>query len=159
MKKYKLIKWYPSLPKNWKIGMIVGMGDRNWGYSPISSIEYNKCLDNNEVENNPEFWEKVESPLFITKDNISKYFGDTYYYIVENDRGIIPHAWEILEGIITWQNPEKSPLGKVNFHDLKKAEQYIKENKPQYSEKDMLSFGKYIGGKLSFSNPENDLTL
>lgn len=59
MKKYKLLKWYPSLPRDWKIGMNVGMGDRNWGYSPTSSIEYDKCLDNKEVENNPEFWEEI----------------------------------------------------------------------------------------------------
>ena len=27
MKQYKLIKWYPSLQKDWEVGMIVGLED------------------------------------------------------------------------------------------------------------------------------------
>lgn len=242
------------------------MGDRNWGYSPTSSIEYDKCLDNKEVENNPEFWEEIiekdyeiiqfvctekrgkekvgtrltkqpngsfwispefteekmltlnhysiysikrlsdgeiftigdtvdyihksyyspwkidnffikkntllarsessliceyikdlkhiKTPIFVTEDNISKYFNDSYYYIVENDRAIIPYAWEVLANTVTWQNPLKVPLGKIQFHNLEKAKQYIEENKPIYSKKDMLNFGKYVGAVLNFTNPE-----
>lgn len=60
MKKYKLIQKYPSLARDWEPGMEVGLGDRNYGYSPCSG-NYTDCrkLDNTEVENNPEFWEEV----------------------------------------------------------------------------------------------------
>jgi hypothetical protein len=60
MKKYKLIQKYPSLARDWEPGMEVGTGDRNYGYSPCSG-NYTDCrkLDNNEVENNPEFWQEV----------------------------------------------------------------------------------------------------
>lgn len=60
MKNYKLIKKYPSLPSDWELGMEVGMGDRNWGYSPCFMNYFDKCLETKEVENNPEFWELVE---------------------------------------------------------------------------------------------------
>lgn len=60
MKKYKLVQKYPSLASDWEPGMEVGLGDRNYGYSPCSG-NYTDCrkLDNNEVENNPEFWQEV----------------------------------------------------------------------------------------------------
>ena len=60
MKKFKLLQLYPSLPNDWKVGMEVGLGDRNYGYSPCAGnyTDYKK-LDNPEVENNPEFWEEV----------------------------------------------------------------------------------------------------
>jgi hypothetical protein len=60
MKEYKLIKKYPSLPEDWEEGMVVGLGDRSYMYSTCSSkySDYKK-LNNSEVENNPEFWEKI----------------------------------------------------------------------------------------------------
>ena len=59
-KKYKLLKKYPSLPSTWEEGMIVGVGDRHWGFSPESLKYYHRIIGNDEVENNPEFWEKVK---------------------------------------------------------------------------------------------------
>jgi hypothetical protein len=54
MSSYKLKKWYPSLPEDWKIGDTItkcsaGYYDR-MGSSKIYSAE---------VENNPEFWEEI----------------------------------------------------------------------------------------------------
>lgn len=60
MAQYKLKKWYPGLPKDWKVGTIVGQGDRGpWAnYSPVNSCIINHYIDRSEVENNPEYWEK-----------------------------------------------------------------------------------------------------
>jgi len=58
---YKLIKKYPSLPKDWEVGMIIGQGDRGtYGdFSPCDSKYRNSyiiCLD---VINYPEFWQPL----------------------------------------------------------------------------------------------------
>lgn len=85
-KEYKLLKKYPSLATDWEVGMKVGLGDRNYGYSPCAG-NYSDCrkLDNSEVENNSEYWELVmekeyEILSFYNKDNKSMYFlkGDRY---------------------------------------------------------------------------------
>lgn len=82
----------------------------------------------------------VKSPdkMFTTYDNVDIYTGDLYYYIVKHDRGIIPHAWEVLKHKVDWNNPSKPPLGSVQFNSDYKAEEYIKENKPKYSDKQVL---------------------
>jgi len=60
MNKYKLKKWYPSLPKDWEVGMEVGIGDRSYGnYSPCNGKYKDFYICAEIVENNPEFWEKV----------------------------------------------------------------------------------------------------
>jgi hypothetical protein len=78
MNKYKLIEYYPTLPKNWVEGMEVGQGDRTDGtYSPTDS-QYEPSgrilLGKEEVEDNPKFWEKV-TPTKIIKDT----FSNSYY--------------------------------------------------------------------------------
>lgn len=63
LKEYKLIKKYPSLPKDWEVGMIVGLGDRPALYSPCHGKYSNKYLSDQEVENQTEYWE-----IFVEKD-------------------------------------------------------------------------------------------
>ncbi len=59
--KYKLKKWYPSLPKDWEVGMEIGQGDRGafGDYSPCSSKYRNYYIPMCDVQDYPEFWEKV----------------------------------------------------------------------------------------------------
>ena len=64
MKEYRLKCIYPSLPKDWKVDMIVGLGDRNCGYSPCAGNYRDIKLHNPEVESNPEFWEEVKEKDF-----------------------------------------------------------------------------------------------
>src|SRR6056297_1473797 len=60
-RKYKLIMWYPGLPDNWKheevvlekYGTMYRKHTPGWGVSQ------------NDVENNPEYWEKIENPKFL----------------------------------------------------------------------------------------------
>jgi len=59
--KYKLKKWYPSLPKDWEVGMEIGAGLLGFEvrYFPYDTKYIGRFIYKNEVENNPEFWEKV----------------------------------------------------------------------------------------------------
>ena len=61
MANYKLKKWYPSLPKDWEIGMELGQGDRgkySW-YSPCNVRYCYGGISREEVENYSEFWQEV----------------------------------------------------------------------------------------------------
>lgn len=53
MKKYKLIKWYPSLRTLYKVGDVVE--STNTGSFGV----FGKVISSIEIENNPEFWEEV----------------------------------------------------------------------------------------------------
>ena len=59
--KYKLKKWYPSLPKDWEVGMEIGAGLLGFEvrYFPYDTKYIGRFIYKNEVENNPEFWELV----------------------------------------------------------------------------------------------------
>lgn len=60
MKKYKLLKWFPTLPKDWEVGMELGVGEnRICNYSPCSSKYKDYYLLPADVENNPEFFEEI----------------------------------------------------------------------------------------------------
>jgi PAB1-binding protein PBP1 len=80
MKYYKLIKKYPSLPKNWEDGMLVGQGDRgcNAEFSPCSGKYTDFYIRPEEVINNPEFWkeEKENSEEFIIENKPSLSYKD-----------------------------------------------------------------------------------
>jgi hypothetical protein len=68
MKEYKLLQWYPGLPKNWEEEMLVGKGDRYSRYSPCNGKYTDAYLDDVIVENNPTFWElQVEKSYEVTK--------------------------------------------------------------------------------------------
>lgn len=84
MKKYKLIKWYPSLPNTWEVGMEVGQGDRLGDFadfSPCSSFPKEKRITYSEVYNNPDFWEEVISPEF----EVLIYNIDNFFPIIGNN--------------------------------------------------------------------------
>lgn len=72
MKQYKLIKKYPSIPSKWDIGMLVGIGDFNYQYSPCNGDYTNIYIPKNEVENYPEFWELIEEHKFKILSFIGK---------------------------------------------------------------------------------------
>lgn len=82
MNTYKLVKKYPSLPKDWEIGMEIGLGDRNYGYSPCSG-KYTDCkkLNNFEVENYPEFWQEVIQKIIVIDT-----YNNSYYHKQPNGK-------------------------------------------------------------------------
>jgi len=151
-KRYKLIKMYSSLPKDWEIGMIVGLGDRTWGYSPESlKYDYFEPLSNLEVETNPEFWQELKC-LFTTTDGV-------YIYEVEQSVLVDKETLEIKKLdynignnfsmcfiIFTTKAAEKF----VKEQKKENAEKYIEENKPKYSYLDLVRYFNLISGY----NPE-----
>ena len=55
-KKYKLLKWYPSLPKEWKVGDIA----EYFGGVYLYEVENKEgFVSVSEVKTNPEFWQEV----------------------------------------------------------------------------------------------------
>lgn len=120
MKKYKLIKEYPYSPE---VGIIV---------SELNG--YNLC---NVIKDYPEFWQEVKEPLFITED------GVRLYDLTERVFGVCPKgSWET-----NYYSGDGIPLEILDF-SLNKvwkyfstkgaAEQWIRENKPRFSEKQVL---------------------
>lgn len=79
MKTYKLKQWYPTLPKDWKVGMEVGQGDRSTTdghFSPCSSEYTDFAVMVDVVKNNPEFWELTkEYEILIASHKIN---GDDF---------------------------------------------------------------------------------
>ena len=77
MKKYKLIKKYPSLPSDWEEGMIVKRitpHNLYLSYWPESDKHYVESVPPREVENYPEFWEEVKDNYeILDKDYIPGY--------------------------------------------------------------------------------------
>ena len=61
MATYKLIKKYPGLPSNWEIGIEI-TENMKYGYFSAVDSKYSKYFiaNNNDMENTPEFWQKVE---------------------------------------------------------------------------------------------------
>lgn len=69
--KYRLIKWYPSLPDKLKEGDIVTLEVNKYYY-------FFETIERWEVENYPEFWEKVEEKSFeILSYKFELFFSDT----------------------------------------------------------------------------------
>ena len=133
MKEYKLVKFYPSLPKDWKEGMIVGLGDWYYDYSPCSGNYRHKFIHKSEIENNPEYWQeviKVKKVLFTTEDGVDVYEGDIYWLIT---------------GDLSYCGQKAIDKGRKFGHVFstkEKAQEYIELNKPKYSYNQIYDFIK-----------------
>lgn len=59
--RYKLTKLYPGLPKDWEIGMTVGMGDNSKSYHPESSkySDFHR-LPSHVLESCTEYWKVID---------------------------------------------------------------------------------------------------
>lgn len=80
MKKYKLIKWYPSLPKDYEEGKV---------YAFVKDLHVCKNeyrIDISEARNSPEFWEEVKDYEILQLS----YKGDS-----ENVAPFLSHSLEI----------------------------------------------------------------
>lgn len=132
MKKYKLVKKYPSLPKNWEVGMIVGQGDSNAIYatfSPCSGNYSEVFLHYDEITRFPEFWEPMRELLFVTEDKVKIFKGDKFYYVaVLSD--YYPNCY-------SGYAQEGSAVNKAYkyFSTPEIAKKYIDDNKSIYSKK------------------------
>lgn len=70
--KYKLVKWYPSLPEDWEEGMEVYNSNIN-EYSPTRNTYMKHSLHCLEVEDNPEYWKPLKSDIDAVKEILDKH--------------------------------------------------------------------------------------
>ena len=97
MSTYTLKQWYPTLPKDWKVGMVIGQGDRgSYGnYSPVDGSFTNHYIAAEIIEKSPDFWTKVEEVkvgvtikshtlIVTTKDGVATY-STTYKEQFQNE--------------------------------------------------------------------------
>jgi hypothetical protein len=94
MKKYKLLKWYPSLPKDWIGGMIVEQGDEGVHHMyyriSYSDKKYtDQAICPKQVENNPEYWAEYK---FTSLDEVDIFHGDVYWQISRDDNNKVTGA-------------------------------------------------------------------
>lgn len=96
MSKYKLIKKYPCLPDSWYVGIIVTKKYDSVYSTDTSGVTcVNLCKE--QVENYPEFWEKVVEKDYEILSFISNLTGSIN---IKTENGI-----DIYEGdIIHWVN-------------------------------------------------------
>lgn len=143
-KKYKLVKTYPGSPELGTIvdkrGVIV--------YFPQDTPTVYHSIAQNQVENYPEFWQKVEEKkvLFTCEDGISIKEGDEYWFIVlnkENYPALRDREWKPIREIAKDSNPQfkheelQKHLGNKTFSTKEKAEEFIYFAKPRFSFKDI----------------------
>jgi hypothetical protein len=141
MAKYKLKKWYPSLPKDWEIGIEVEKCTIDKRYY-VSNQWYKPLISQTEVENNPEFWEKVEDkPILITEDGKEINEGDNYWVW---DYGCLKGTSSEVHAVFNASCTHTGDgINRKYFSTKEAAEKYIDENKPLYSKKDMLNFAEF----------------
>ena len=85
-KKYKLKRWYPSLPKDWEVGMEVGQGDRYDGlYSPCSGKYSDVRIITSHVEKNSDYWQEVkEIKLDVPIGTKFKIYPKNFIYTIDS---------------------------------------------------------------------------
>ena len=126
--KYKLTIKYPRLPLKFESGDIVYYNALSKAYVREKFPHY--AVDVNEVENNPDFWEKVKQPLFVTDDGFVL-FGETnrkFYIVVD----FIKYRSTISD----FEDQKKLPH-KV-FYNESNADEYIAWYKKEFSINDLL---------------------
>jgi len=139
-KQYKLIKTYPGSPT---------LGTIATEESPY--YRYNGCCMcfMNIIEESPEFWEKINEPIFISDDGKEMLEGDKYFAVYST---WLCDAFNV---------SKSSPLNHTkNFSCRELAEKYIQENKPQYSKKEVikilrefdLTINEYEGGDNDYAS-------
>ena len=131
MKTYKLKKWYPSLHKDWVVGDVAILLERQKYYYHIpnkSGIVFKE-----EVENNPDFWELIEEkkPLFTTDDGMKVSNPEDWVYLVNS-------LFEKIERYARNSNINKE-IVKVFYFEAN-ADEYILMNKPVFSYNDIKKF-------------------
>jgi len=134
MKKFKLIKWYPSIPKFYEVGNIVRLCECYY-----CDLMGNRIASKNEVEDNPEFWDEIiEKPiLFITEDGVDVFSGDRVYYVLKN----------LALRVYNPTTDDRSVELNHYFKSEAKAVEYIKLNAPRYSINDLMNMmGKITVG-------------
>ena len=139
MKKFKLKKWYPSLPPGLKTGMIVefdGINSIRWEIRDEYEFTDYNCGFNGLELKCTEYWESIEEeePLFITDDGVQVTDGYMGMILVCRDFSkSFRYAKDCRVDTV-----EAST--KIFAHESN-ADEYIWRNKPVFSYKDVQNYG------------------
>jgi hypothetical protein len=151
MRKYKLIKKYPSINLN-EADIVI---NREGIYFPVKG---GNGIEPKHIENYPEFWqpvvEKVKTPLFKTED-LKEVFDQQRFYTValENE---FDDYFEIFEQSL--YSASKSDIKEFlkskdkHFSTRKAAKEYVLMNNPCLSIQDVLN-------KLDFEQEDRFITM
>lgn len=90
----------------------------------------------------PEFWEKVEEPLFVTKDGVELFNPISKVYAVLGDSSIVTYA----VSIIVNENLKSTFKDVIFFSTKERAYKYVERNIKRWSDEDMKSFAGYARG-------------
>lgn len=149
--RYKLKKWYPSLPEPWRFEAEVYERDiileyldfpinKYWSWDiPDSAIAEPVYLSPFEVETNHEFWEKIEdnTPLLTTDDNDKVFSPEVDVYLVNVNtlsKTVLSVKNVIARNVMN--NPGYKWKHKIFFSSTN-ADNYIEDNKAKYSKQDV----------------------
>lgn len=130
MKKYRLKQWYPSLGGDFKIGEKIIFWEERGCY--VKNFGDDISLRKTEVENNPDFWEEVEEPLFVTEDGVECFDGDEYILIGDYYSKIY---------MVAYNRNAPYSSGVKKFKHKSNADEYIWKNKPLFSYEDFMKWG------------------
>lgn len=145
--KYKLKQWYPSLPKDWIVGMIIGKNDGHPMFTPTNS-KYNYCvISKTEVQSN-DYWSPY---LFTTEDGVDIYKCDSAYIVKFEDM-----QWQYLFCKTVYASTS-SPTRKY-FSTKEAAQKWIEEqNRPKFEKGEWLYYDSGLSETLfRFLKIEND---
>jgi len=144
MKKYKLLKWFPTLPRDWEVGMELGVGGENCygNYFPYHSKYSDYYVAPNIVENNPEFFEEI-----IQKEyEILSLFG-----LISN----VPHFVDKNGNILTFNQQSICERGPAEKVVLKKPDRWKINSIRRLSDNEVFS----IGDKVDWKSHKNHSTI
>jgi len=141
MKEYRLLKWYPSLVKEWKsVTFPIMVVEREDGYRLHPSLVARfAILDKLEVEENEEYWQELIPNTYTTVGGQPIREGDKFYMYDDKYFKCIQAKF----GHYT----NKKYDGK-RYKTQKEAEDLIELNKCQYTLKDIIKTVNRLSFKL-----------
>lgn len=145
-KKYKLIKEYPGSPK-------LGYISKSHVDAPDNAHYWDHIWFN--PEDYPEFWEEVKKPLFTTEDGVDVFEGDTVFLVKKYKDPVKISIVTISPWRKGYGDKGKPVDSDLAFYSERAAQKFVEENKPKYSEKDMLKM--YKAGNCSMYIFESEL--
>ena len=132
-KKYKLLKWFPTLPRDWEVGMELGVGGVNHygNYSPCHCKYSDYYVAPNIVENNSEFFEEI-----IQKEcEILSLCG-----LISN----VPHFVDKNGNILTFNQQSICERGPAEKVVLKKPDRWKIHSIRRLSDNEVFSIGDTV---------------
>lgn len=116
-KRYRLLKFYPSLPYDWAVGMELGQGDRGiyGSYSPCNGKYTNRYIERSEVEGYKTYYEEVlpvSEPVKVRVDCLSHH---------DNLKGNGSDCF-------WYQFCTSTPIANVHFYEINKSIEKVLNN-------------------------------